>query len=159
MIESTFVAIKPDGVQRGFIGEIIRRFEQRGLKIAALKMVQANDALASQHYAEHAGKKFFQGLKEFISSGPVVAMVVEGVHAVELVRKIVGTTEPKSSPLGTIRGDFAHVSYAYADQKGMTIKNLIHASGNPQDAEKEINLWFRPEEIHSYESVHDVHVY
>ncbi|MBI4153718.1 nucleoside-diphosphate kinase [Candidatus Woesearchaeota archaeon] len=159
MIERTFVAIKPDGVQRGLIGEIIKRFEQRGLKVVALKLALVDNALADEHYAEHKGKKFFSGLKEFIRSGPVVAMVIEGVHAIEQVRKIVGSTEPKSSALGTIRGDFAHVSYAYADQKGITVKNLIHASANNQDAGREIDLWFKKEDIHSYPAVHDVYIF
>ena len=159
MIERTFVAIKPDGVQRSLIGEIIHRFEQRGLKIVGMKMMWIDDDLASQHYSDHAGKGFFMGLKSFITSGPVVALVIEGIHAIEMVRKIVGSTEPKSAPLGTIRGDFAHVSYAYADQKKMTVKNLIHASGNAKDAEKEVSLWFKPEELHTYKVVHDEHVF
>lgn len=158
MIEATLVLIKPDGVMRGLIGGIIQRFEQRGLKIAGMKMVRVDKDFAKQHYIEHISKEFYKGLEEFITSGPIVAMVVEGIEAVSLVRKIAGATEPKSANLGTIRGDYAHVSYTYADKKGITIKNLIHASGNKEEAEREINLWFSIEELHSYPMSHDEHV-
>lgn len=158
MIEATLVLVKPDGVQRGLIGDIIKRFEQRGLKIAGLKMVRIDKDFSKQHYVDHVGKDFYHGLEEFITSAPVVAMVVEGVNAVENVRKIVGSTEPKGAPLGTIRGDFAHVSYEYADKKKVSIRNLVHASGNKKDAEREIGLWFLMEELHSYEGTHDKHV-
>ncbi|MEK6816480.1 MAG: nucleoside-diphosphate kinase, partial [Nanoarchaeota archaeon] len=117
MIEATLVLVKPDGVMRGLIGEIVRRFEQRGLKIAGLKMIRIDPGFAKEHYVEHVGKAFYNGLEEFITSGPVVAMVVEGVDAVELVRKLVGATEPKSALPGTIRGDYAHISYSHADEK------------------------------------------
>jgi nucleoside-diphosphate kinase len=158
MIEATLVLVKPDGVMRGLIGEIMRRFEQRGLKIAGLKMVRIDDDFSRQHYIEHIGKAFYKGLEKFITSGPVVALAIEGVDAIELVRKIVGETEPKSATPGTIRGDYAHVSYGHADEKGISIKNLVHASGNKKDAEREINLWFSIEELHSYPVVHDEHV-
>ncbi|RME55407.1 nucleoside-diphosphate kinase [Candidatus Woesearchaeota archaeon] len=157
MIEATLVLIKPDGVMRGLIGEIIKRFEQRGLKIAGLKMVRVDEDFAKQHYIEHVDKDFYKSLEEFITSGPVVAMAIEGVDAVELVRKVVGATEPKSALPGTIRGDYAHVSYAYADKKKISIKNLVHASGNKEDAERELNLWFSIEELHSYPNVHELH--
>jgi nucleoside-diphosphate kinase len=158
MIEATLVLVKPDGVMRGLIGEIMKRFELRGLKIAGLKMVRIDHDFSKQHYVEHVGKAFYKGLEEFITSGPVVAMAIEGVDAVELVRKVVGATEPKSANPGTIRGDYAHVSYGHADEKGISIKNLVHASGNKEEAEREINLWFSIEELHSYSSVHDEHV-
>jgi nucleoside-diphosphate kinase len=157
MIEATLVLIKPDGVMRGLIGEIVKRFEQRGLKIAGMKMVRIDKDFAKQHYVEHVGKDFYKSLEEFITSGPVVALAVEGVDAVELVRKIVGATEPKSALPGTIRGDFAHVSYSYADKKQISIKNLVHASGTKEEAEREINLWFSIEELHSYPNVHESH--
>ncbi|MFH0798217.1 MAG: nucleoside-diphosphate kinase [Candidatus Woesearchaeota archaeon] len=158
MIEATLVLVKPDGVMRGLIGEIIKRFEQRGLKIAGIKMMRIDPGFAKEHYVEHVGKAFYKGLEEFITSGPVVAIVVEGVDAVELVRKIVGATEPKSALPGTIRGDFAHVSYSHADEKKISIKNLVHASGNKKDAEREVNLWFSIEDLHNYTMVHDEHV-
>lgn len=158
MIEATLVLVKPDGVQRGLIGEIIKRFEQRGLKISALKMMRIDADFAKEHYADHVGKDFYKGLEEFITQAPVVAMVVEGINAIENVRKIVGSTEPKSAPIGTIRGDYAHVSYEYADQKKISIRNLVHASGNKKDAEREIGLWFSIDELHSYEGANDKHV-
>lgn len=158
MIEATLVLVKPDGVQRGLIGEIIKRFEQRGLKISGLKMVRIDADFAKEHYADHVGKDFYKGLEEFITQAPVVAMVVEGINAIENVRKIVGSTEPKSAPIGTIRGDYAHVSYEYADQKKISIRNLVHASGNKKDAEREIGLWFSIDELHSYEGANDKHV-
>ena len=159
MIEATLVLVAPDGGQRGLIGEIISRFEKRGLKVGALKMVRIDKDFSKEHYADHVGKDFYHGLEEFITSAPVVAMVIEGVNAIENVRKIVGTTEPKAAPLGTIRGDFAHVSYEYADKKKMSIRNLVHASGNKKDADREIGLWFSMEDLHSYEGANDKHVF
>ena len=117
MIEQTLVLIKPDGVKRGLIGEVTKRFELRGLKIVGLKMVQVDPDFSKKHYAAHIDKKFYKGLEKFIVSGPVVAMIIEGVDAVEVVRKIVGSTEPKGADVGTIRGDFAHISYEHADKK------------------------------------------
>ena len=134
------VLVKPDGVQRGLIGEIISRLERRGLKLAAMKLMQVDDALARQHYGEHVGRPFFQGLLEFITSAPVVAMVWEAENAVELVRKTMGETHPVSSPPGTIRGDLA-----------LDIgRNLVHGSDSPASAEREVGLFFRPEEIINY---------
>lgn len=159
MIEKTLVLIKPDGVKRGLIGELVRRFEQRGLKIVGMKMVWIDKNFAKKHYAAHIKKSFYKGLEEFMTSGPVVAMVIQGIHAVEIVRKVVGYKEPKSAEIGTIRGDFAHTSYAYSDSKGVTIKNLIHASGTSEEAIIEINLWFKPEEIYDYKTVHEEHVF
>jgi len=159
MMERTFVAIKPDGVQRGLIGKIIERFENAGLKIVGLKMIQIDEAFAKKHYKAHVEKPFYKGLEEFILEGPVVAMVIEGIHAIESVRKIVGPTEPKSAPPGTIRGDFAHHSYEWADNKDIAIKNLIHASGNKEDADDEVKLWFSIEELNDYKTVHEKHVF
>jgi nucleoside-diphosphate kinase len=150
MIEQTLVLVKPDGVRRGLIGEIISRFEKRGLKIVGLKMVKIDSDFSKKHYAQHIGKDFYKLLEEFITSGPVVAMVVEGVNAVEVVRKIVGPTEPKIAPPGTIRGDYGHVSLEYANEKKKSAYNLIHASGNKEEAEKEVSLWFGVDELHSY---------
>lgn len=159
MIERTFVAIKPDGVQRGIIGRIIERFENAGLKIVGMKMKWVDRDFAKKHYQAHVGKKFYKGLEDFIVEGPVLAMVLEGINAVELVRKIVGPTEPKQAMPGTIRGDFAQHSYEWADKKGIAIKNLIHASGNKEEAEYEANLWFSMDEVYNYKTVHEMHVF
>jgi nucleoside-diphosphate kinase len=154
MIQRTLVLVKPDGVQRGLIGEIIKRFEQRGLKITALKLIRADKILAEKHYTEditiRRGEIVRKRLLEFITSGPVVAMIVEGVDAIENVRKLCGATESKAALPGTIRGDFSHVSYGHADQKEIPIKNLVHASSDEKDAEHETKLWFSPEEIQGY---------
>ncbi|MBN2111803.1 nucleoside-diphosphate kinase [Candidatus Woesearchaeota archaeon] len=159
MMERTFVAIKPDGVQRGIIGEIISRFEKAGLKIVGMKMVWVDKGFAKKHYKDLVDKPFYKGLEQFIIEGPVVAIVIEGLHAIEIVRKIVGPTEPKQAQPGTIRGDYAHHSYEYADKKGIAIKNIIHASGNKKDAEYEVKLWFGLDEMHDYKTVHEKHVF
>ncbi len=159
MIQHTFVAIKPDGVKRGLIGECLRRFENAGLKIIGLKMVMVDRQFSKKHYADHIDKKFYKGLEEFIVSGPVVAMVIEGVNSIEVVRKIVGSTEPNSAQPGTIRGDFAHHTYNYTDNRGKAIMNLIHASGNQEDAEKEVALWFSNQEMFKYRTNHEDHVF
>lgn len=158
MIEQTLVLIKPDGVQRGLTGRIFQRFEEAGLKIVAMKMVWVDEKFSKVHYAEHVEKAFYPGLEAMITMGPVIAFVLEGIESIALVRKMVGATEPKSSAPGTIRGDFAHVSYGYADMKGIGVKNLIHASATKEDADKEVPLWFEKTEIHSYSTVHDLHI-
>lgn len=162
MIEKTLVLIKPDGIQRCLTGKIIQRFEDAGLKIIGMKMKWIDKDFAMKHYTEdiakRRGEKVREMLLDYIIEGPVVAMVIEGVNAIEAVRKITGTTEPKSAAPGTIRGDFCHVSFSYADNKEMPVKNIIHASGNSEDAEAEVPLWFTPEELHSYKTVHDVHI-
>jgi len=159
MMEKTFVLLKPDAVERSITGKIIERFENVGLKIVALKMVCVDKNFSKKHYKAHLKKNFYAGLEKFITQGPVIAMVIEGLHAISTVRKIVGGTEPKSALPGTIRGDFAHHSYEYTDKKGIAIKNLIHASGNKKDAEYEIKLWFTKKEMHSYSTVHEKHVF
>ncbi len=131
-MERSFIILKPDAVQRGLIGEIVARFERHGLKIVAMKMVQVSDKLARQHYAVHEGKPFFDGLISYITSAPVVAMVVEGKGTVQMVRNMVGATSPLSSAPGTIRGD-------YGIEVG---RNLIHASDGDETAAAEIALWF-----------------
>ena len=141
--EKTFVMIKPGGVRRGLIGEVIKRFEQRGLKIVAMNMKWINKEHARKHYVEHKEKDFFDEIIESITSGPVVAMVIEGVNAVKGVRKIVGSTNPEDAAPGTIRGDFAHALVWGG-------KNIIHASANKEDAENEIELWFSPNDINTY---------
>ncbi|MFH1210827.1 MAG: nucleoside-diphosphate kinase [archaeon] len=162
MIQKTLVLIKPDGVERGLTGEIIHRLERKGLKIIALKMVWVDKELALQHYDEditrRRGEKVRKQLVDFVTSGPIIAMVLEGVEAIENVRTICGVTEPKAAQPGTIRGDFSPISFRYADSKEIVVKNTIHASANEQDAEKEIKLWFTEKEMHSYENVHEKHV-
>ena len=157
MIERTLVLIKPDGVQRALTGTVIRKFENSGLKIVGMRMVWVNKALSKKHYSDHIGKPFFTGLDEFIRSGPVVAIVLEGVEAIKNVRRIVGSTAPGDATPGTIRGDYAHHTYAYADRAGKSIANIIHASGDAKDAKKKVALWFEKKELHSYKRA-DEHI-
>lgn len=163
MIENTLVLIKPDGVARGLIGEVIKRFEQRGLKIVGLKLVQAKKELAEKHYGEDIAKRRGENVRkmllEFITESPIVAMVVRGVNAVENVRKLVGATESKAALPGTIRGDFSHVSYSYADKKNIPVRNIIHASGTVEEAGVEVALWFKKDEIHDYKRSGDEHIF
>ena len=159
MKERTLVLVKPDGVQRGLSGRIISRFEDVGLKIVGMRMQWVDKEFARIHYSAHVEKEFYPGLEAMITEGPVLALVLEGLHAVELVRKMVGATEPKSATPGTIRGDFAHHSYSYTDAQNKSIKNLIHASGNIEEAIQEVQLWFKDEELHTYQTVHEKHVF
>ena len=140
MIERSLVIIKPDGVQRSLVGEILKRFENAGLKIIGMKMVWIGKKFAETHYSAHKAKPFFKELVEFITEGPVVAFVVEGVHAIDNVRRLVGSTSPHEAAPGTIRGDFAHISMAYASKKGLGGKNVIHASGSKREADEEIGF-------------------
>lgn len=160
-MEKTLIILKPDALQRGIVGEIITRFERAGLKIVAAKMMRPDYEHYYKHY-EHIGKmvsrrgqKAFDVTLEMMQSGPVLAMVLEGIEAVSLVRKMVGPTEPKSAPPGTIRGDYSHASFGYADAQGMGIPNLIHASGDPDEAKEEIAHWFAENEIFEYETAHE----
>jgi nucleoside-diphosphate kinase len=177
--ERTLVIIKPDGVQRTLIGEIIGRFEKLGLKLVAMKMCVPTEEHVEKHYtldsewrritgekrvkaAKEKGEKLktedpleitakiLEVLIKYMTSGPVVAMVWQGAHSTELVRKIVGGTEPRSSDVGTIRGDYVLDSYVMADTDGRAVRNLIHASGTTAEAEKEINHWFKPSELIDY---------
>jgi nucleoside-diphosphate kinase len=143
MTEKTLVLLKPDAVRRGLTGEIISRFEKKGLKIVSMKMVMIQKDKADKHYEEHKGKDFFDEMIGFITSGPVVAMVIEGINSIKIVRKIVGSTNPEEAIPGTIRGDFAH----NLPHGG---KNLVHASANEEAAEREIELWFGPDDIVTY---------
>ncbi len=136
-MERTFIAVKPDGVQRGLVGTILKKFEEKGYKLVGLKLLQVSQELAQTHYGEHKGKPFFDGLVKFITSGPVVAFVVEGNDVVVTARKMIGATKPSDSAIGTIRGDY-----------GVDIgRNIIHGSDSPESAEREISLWFKPEEL------------
>jgi nucleoside-diphosphate kinase len=144
-MERTLVIIKPDAVQRGLIGAILRRLERRGLRFAALKLLQITPELAARHYAVHKGKPFYEGLIEFITSGPVVVAVIEGRDAIDIVRKTMGATNPAQAEPGTIRADF-----------GLEIgRNLVHGSDGPDTADYEIPLFFAEEEILSYERAID----
>lgn len=162
MIERTLILLKPDCVQRSISGEIITRFEKAGLKIVGLKMHWVSEEQAKKHYDEdlekRRGKEVRDSNIDFITSGPVIAMCLEGIHAVEIVRKMIGSTEPKSAQPGTIRGDYAHMSYLHADKVNKAIPNITHASDSIETAKKEISLWFKREEIHSYKTVHDLHI-
>lgn len=135
--ERTFVAIKPDAVKRGLIGRIVSKIEDKGYKIVAMKMLQVTPELAAQHYAEHIGKPFYEPLVKFITSGPIVAMVLQGENAIAGVRKFMGKTNPDDAEVGSIRGDFAQV----------TRYNSIHGSDSTESAERETNLYFQPDEI------------
>ena len=144
-MERTLVLVKPDGVQRGLIGEIIGRLERRGLKLVGMKLMQVDDALARQHYGEHVDRPFFGGLVDFITSSPVVAMAWEADNAVEAVRNTMGQTNPTSSPPGTIRGDLA-----------LDIgRNLVHGSDSPESAVRELDLFFSAAELLDYTRAND----
>ncbi len=150
--EKTFVLIKPDGVKRALMGTIISRFENSGLTISAMRMQSVEKKHAEQHYLSHRGKSFFEPLVNLLCSGPVVVMCIEGAHAISVVRKIVGATEPREAAPGTIRGDFCHMSYPRSKERLGVIPNLIHASDSPESAEWELDLWFKKTEIiSSYE--------
>ena len=141
--ERTFAMIKPDAVQRGLVGEIMSRFEKKGIKIVALKLVAVDRKLAEKHYGIHKGKPFFEPTVDYITSSPVVAMVLEGVNVIEMVRAMTGATDPQKAAMGTIRGDY-----------GQFIgRNIIHASDGKDSAQFEINLWFTAEEIASYQRI------
>jgi nucleoside-diphosphate kinase len=140
-VERTFLAVKPDGVQRGLVGEVIHRFEAKGFTLVGLKFLQVSRELAEQHYAEHKEKPFFSGLVDFITSGPVVAMVWEGKGIIAAARKIIGATNPLNAEPGTIRGDY-----------GVDIgRNIIHGSDAPETAQREISLWFKAEELAAWQ--------
>lgn len=162
MIERTLVILKPDAVQRAIMGRILSRFEDAGFKVVGMRMAWVDKKFALKHYTEdlakRAGAHVREMIAEFLTTGPVVAMVVEGVNAIENVRKMVGSTEPKAAAPGTIRGDFSHMSYGYADAKKTPVKNLVHASSSKDDAVLEIRLWFGKGKLHSYKTVHDIHL-
>lgn len=160
-IEKTLVVFKPDTVQRGLVGEILTRFERVGLKIVATKMIAPDKEHYYKHYEEigkmvtRRGEHAFGVTLEMMIQGPVIAMVLEGVEAVALVRKLVGPTEPKSAAPGTIRGDFSHMSFGYADNANIGIPNLIHASGDVEEAGKEIDHWFSDTELYQYKTLNE----
>jgi nucleoside-diphosphate kinase len=188
--ERTLVIIKPDGVQRSLVGEIIKRYERVGLKLVAMKMVVSSEEMAMKHYYDVGGDAWLEevgrtareayekkGLKspyetnmdngkavmssnaKYLSSGPVVAMIWQGNQAVGLVRKITGGTEPLTSDVGTIRGDYAIDTYAMADMDKRSVRNLLHASGSVEEAEMEIPIWFKPEEVLEYNHIQEKILY
>ena len=163
MIEKTLVLLKPDAVQRSLAGRILQRFEDAGLKIVGMKMVWVDKEFARKHYTEDIakrhGEKVRNMLVQYITTGPVVAIVLEGIEAVEVVRKISGNTYPGSAEPGTIRGDFAHITREHALTNDRHVENLIHASASKQEAKSEIELWFSEKELHSYKTVHEKHVF
>lgn len=159
--EKTLILIKPDAIQRGLMGEIITRFERVGLKLVAAKMLQPSNDHYFHHYenigkmVSRRGQKAFDVTLSMMQMGPVLALVWQGVEAVALVRKMVGATEPKSALPGTIRGDYAHMSFGHADANDVGIPNLVHASGDTTEAEAEIGHWFSEAELFSYETAHE----
>lgn len=186
--ERTFTIIKPDAVQRTLIGEIIKRFERSGLKLVALKNIIPNVDLVERHYTIdpdwvrkvgqksidgyiaknikppstnpiELGKKVLSRMTKYMTSGPIIVMVWEGAHAVGIVRKIIGGTEPLTSDVGTIRGDFVLDSYQVAEIDDRAVRNLVHASGSVEEAEQEIKIWFKPEEILDYRIIHEEILY
>lgn len=186
--EKTLVIVKPDGIQRSMIGEVIKRLERVGLKLVAIDMVVPKEEQIKKHYLvdpewrtkagqksldaykskgtecpfsdpEAAGENVLKNLAKYMTSGPVVAMIWQGAHAVPIVRKIVGGTEPLSSDVGTIRGDFVLDSYQMSDVHSRSVRNLIHASGSAEDAEKEIAIWFSPEKIINYRLIQEQILY
>lgn len=181
--ERTLVLVKPDGVKRGLVGEVVKRIERRGLKVIALKMVQVDRAHLDEHFPkneewrnrlgdkglktfaeynldvkeymgtdnrEEIGKIVKESLYEYMMSGPIVALVIQGLHAIDMVRKLAGHTLPVFAEMGTIRGDYSVDSPAIANVEKRAIHNVMHASETPEEAANEISLWFKPEEIHSY---------
>lgn len=159
-MERTLIILKPDTVQRGLVGEILTRFERAGLKIIGTKMLQPSYDHYYHHYetigkmVSRRGQKAFDVTLAMMQEGPVIAFVLEGVEAVSLVRKMVGTTEPKSALPGTIRGDYAHVSFSHADNEDLGVPNIVHASGDPEEAAEEIAHWFSESELYDYQTVH-----
>jgi nucleoside-diphosphate kinase len=155
-IERSLVIFKPDAVQRGIVGEILTRFERVGLKIVGTKMASPDAEHYAKHYEEigklktRIGETVYNNTLEMMAEGPVIAVVLEGVEAAALIRKLVGSTEPKSSAPGTIRGDYSHVSYAYSDAANKALRNIIHASGDADEAKQEIALWFADDELFDY---------
>lgn len=151
MLERTLVLLKPDAVDRGITGEIITRFERVGAKLVGMKMLVSEEDTAKKHYTEDLAKRRGEHVRkmmiEMLTSGPIVALVLEGIDIIAVVRKMIGATQPFEAAPGTIRGDYAHISYRYADEKKIGVFNLIHASDSPENAKSEIEVWFKPDEL------------
>jgi nucleoside-diphosphate kinase len=160
-MERTLIILKPDAVQRQIVGEIITRFEKTGLKIVGVKMILPNREQYHHHYEDiskmvsRRGEAAFEATLKAMQEGPVIVMVLEGIEAVGIVRKIVGTTEPKEAAPGTIRGDYSHISFDYSKKTGSGIPNLVHASGDINEAEQEIAHWFSKDELFEYSTTHE----
>lgn len=160
-MERTLIILKPDAVQRGLVGEIISRFERAGLKMIGIKMLHPGEEHYLHHYEtisklkSRRGEEVYHKNTAFMMTGPVVAIVLEGIEAVELVRKMVGETEPKAAAPGTIRGDYAHMSIPHANKSGIGLPNLIHASGNLDEAKQEIEHWFSQSDLFDYRATHE----
>lgn len=161
IVERTLVVFKPDSVMRGIVGEVLTRFERAGLKIVGMKMLQPDYDRLYNHYEgigtlkTRKGDEIFESQLKTMMLGPVIAMVLEGVEAVEFVRKMVGPTEPKSAAPGTIRGDYAHINYSQPAKVGMGVPNIVHASATTSEAEQEIALWFDEVDLCQYDAVHN----
>ncbi len=162
-MERTLIILKPDALKRGIIGEILMRIERAGLKLVGMKMLQPDYDHYYHHYEtigkmiSRRGKDAFDVTLEFMNDGPVIAVVLEGIEAVGQVRKMVGATAPKEAAPGTIRGDYAHMGFEHANQEGIGIPNLIHASGDAEEAKAEISHWFSDSELFEYETVHQTY--
>ncbi len=162
-MERTLVVLKPDAVKRGIVGEILTRLERVGLKIVAVKMLRPDYDHYFHHYetigkmVSRRGKEIFDINLELMNEGPVVAVVLEGIEAVEIVRKMVGTTEPKAAQPGTIRGDYAHISFDFANKEQVATPNIVHASGDKEEAKAEIAHWFSESELFDYETVYQTY--
>jgi nucleoside-diphosphate kinase len=155
-VERTLVVLKPDAVARGLAGRLVQRFEDAGLKIVGIKMKRLDADFARRHYfdlEERFGKSVYDATATFMQQGPVIALALEGVEAVATVRRIVGKTYPNESAPGTIRGDFAHTTKAYSEARQKAVANLIHASGNVDEAKYEVELWFEPGELFDYQTL------
>jgi len=159
-MQRTLVLLKPDTIQRGLVGEITNRFEKAGLKIIGLKMLSPDESHYHKHYEDigtlisRRGEEVYRRNADFMMTGPVIALVLEGIQAVATVRKMVGETEPHKAQPGTIRGDYAHITMEHANEKGGGLANLVHASADPDEAKKEIALWFEPAELFDYKTAH-----
>ncbi|MGW6736273.1 nucleoside-diphosphate kinase [Streptomyces sp. NPDC055013] len=161
-VERTLVLLKPDAVVRGFAGKIISRFEDAALKIVGIKMKQMDAEFTRRHYfdlEERFGPEVYNITATFMQQGPVIALVLEGADAVATVRKIVGSTFPNEAPAGTIRGDFSHYSKAASVASGKAAANLVHASGNKEEADQEVDLWFEKDELHDYRTLAEIFTY
>jgi nucleoside-diphosphate kinase len=163
-MEKTLIVLKPDAIKRGLIGEVLSRFEKVGLKVVGMKMLSPTKDHYHYHYEtigkviSRRGKDVFDVTLDFMMEGPVVAVVLEGIEAAELVRKMVGSTEPKSALPGTIRGDYSHISYSYANNVSKSsIPNIIHASGDAEEAKLEVAHWFKDDELFTYETSSEHH--
>lgn len=155
-VERTLVVLKPDAVARGLVGRVVARFEDAGLKIVGVKMAVMDDDFTRRHYfdlEQRYGKEIYDANARAIQRGPVIALAVEGVEAVANVRRLVGGTYPNEAPPGTIRGDFAHQSRAYCTERSKGVANLVHASGNIDEAKQELGLWFTEHELFEYRTL------